>query len=97
MWKAVDKVMRSRRGRFSVKLVRSLVLVSKVLSLPRLCPSIDAYPRPEVLALLLGAAVADTVLEDDPWDRGLLVSLGLAVLHVGVLRYAGGTSVGCSR
>ena len=78
-----------------MKLVRSLVLVSKVLSLPRLCPSIDAYPRPEVLALLLGAAVADTVLEEDPWGRRMLVSLGLAALHVGVLRYTGGTAVAC--
>ncbi|KAJ2929458.1 hypothetical protein H1R20_g7635, partial [Candolleomyces eurysporus] len=84
-WKTVDRAMRSRRGRFSMKLVRSLVLVSKVLSLPRLCPSLDAYPRPEVLALLVGAAVADTVIEEEPWDRGVLVSLGLAALHVGVL------------
>ena len=35
-----------------------------------------------VVALLLGGAVADTVAEYNPWDRGVAISLGLALAHV---------------
>ncbi|KAF6756309.1 other/IKS protein kinase [Ephemerocybe angulata] len=96
-WKRVGAFLKSRNGRFSLKAVRSLVLVSKVLSAPRLCPNVEEYPRPVALAVLLGAAIADTVIEVEPWHRGLLFSLGLAAFHFNVLRYGMGSSLCCSR
>jgi hypothetical protein len=60
----------------------------QVLSIPYICPPDpvgDMRPRVGVVALLLGAAVADTVVEYDPWDQGVAISLGLALAHVCVI------------
>ncbi|TFK28473.1 other/IKS protein kinase [Coprinopsis marcescibilis] len=93
-WMQVGKVMRSKKGRIGLRLVRSCLLACKVLTLPRLCPSFGSQPRPALLAALLGTAIADTVIEFEPWHRGILVSLGLAALHWCTIRY-GSRTVQC--
>ena len=63
----------------------TLMIRCQVLSIPHICPSDpigEMRPRVGVVALLLGAAVADMVVEYDPWDRGVAISLGLALAHV---------------
>jgi hypothetical protein len=64
--------------------------------MPKFCPEGGSHPRPLLVAALLGAAVADTALEIEAWDRGLLLSVALAILHVNLLRYAAGTSISCT-
>ncbi|EDR06625.1 uncharacterized protein LACBIDRAFT_299595 [Laccaria bicolor S238N-H82] len=79
---------RGRRGKVYLRVVRSVVLVAKVLSIPHICSSYpvgEMRPRMGVVALLLGAAVADTVVEYEPWHRGVAISLGLALAHVCVV------------
>jgi hypothetical protein len=48
-----------------MRIVRSLLLVVKVLTIPRVCLNPSTRPRPVVAALLLGAAVLDTVIDHD--------------------------------
>ena len=71
----------------------------QVLSIPYICPSDpvgEMRPRVGVVALLLGAAVADTVVEYDPWDRGVAISLGLALAHVCVVALGKGARWCCT-
>ena len=42
-------------------------------------------PRTVVSALLVGAAVVDSVLDDDRWEE----SAGLLLLHVGIFVWSG--------
>ncbi|KDR72649.1 hypothetical protein GALMADRAFT_142947 [Galerina marginata CBS 339.88] len=93
-------------GGMGMRLIRSSLLVVKILTIPRLCPNSMTRPRPVIVALLLAAAVADTVIDHDAeppetmlmrqdsrgrgktmgWRmRGVWVTLGLGLLHVGVL------------
>ena len=66
----------------------AVLIRCQVLSIPYKCPPDpvgEMRPRVGVVALLLGAAVVDTVVEYDPWDRGVAISLGLALAHVSVV------------
>ena len=58
----------------------------KISTIPLLCPDPGMQPRSAVAAFLLGAALADNVLDHDRWERSLLTSTGLALIHVGILR-----------
>jgi len=84
-----------------LRVLRSGVLVAKVMTLPALCRSADSSgtfdfglrrrPRDSVVALLLGLGVADTVVDYDSlvgFRRGLVLSAFLAVFHAGVTYYA---------
>jgi hypothetical protein len=57
--------------KFGMRVLRSCLLIAKVSTIPRLCPD-------PVVALLLGAALADSVV--DRW----VASAVLGVVHVGV-------------
>ena len=57
----------------------------KISSIPRLCPEPQMRPRSFVTAFLVGAALVDSVLDDDRWER----SAGLALMHVGVFIWNG--------
>ena len=60
----------------------------QVLSIPHVClpDSVgEMRPRVGVIVLLLGAAVVDTVVEYDPWNRGVAISLA----HVCILSEGG--------
>ena len=46
-------------------------------------------PRSVVTALLLGAALADSVVDDDRWARSLVTSAGLGLVHVGIFVWSG--------
>ncbi|KAF8157058.1 kinase-like domain-containing protein [Crassisporium funariophilum] len=84
-----DKARRWRS--IGLRVMRSFLLIAKVMTIPRLCPDPMTRPRPMVAAIMLGAAVADTVLDHDgSWERGVVVSLGLALVHVGILRWVTG-------
>ena len=57
-------------------------------SIPHICPPDpigEMRPRVGVIALLLRAAVVDTVVEHDPWERGVVISFGLDLVHVCVV------------
>ena len=54
-----------RRRPMGMRVVRSSLLVVKVLTIPRLCLDPTARPRPVVAALLLAVAVADSVIDHD--------------------------------
>jgi len=41
--------------------------------------------------------VVDTALEVEPWYHGLLVTLGLAALHMNVIGYGAGMRAFCVR
>jgi hypothetical protein len=53
-----------------MRIVRSSLLVVKVLTIPRVCLDPTMRPRPVVAALLLGAAVVDTVINHDEMRAG---------------------------
>ncbi|KIM42420.1 hypothetical protein M413DRAFT_444837 [Hebeloma cylindrosporum] len=53
-----------RRG-MGMRIVRSALLVAKVLTIPRLCLDPTTRPRPVVAALLLAVAVVDSVIDHD--------------------------------
>ena len=62
-----------------------LLIRRQVLRIPHIYladPVGEMRPRVGIVALLLGATVADTAVEYDPWDRGVAISLGLALTHV---------------
>ena len=48
-----------------MRIMRSSLLVVKVLTIPRVCLNPATRPRPVVAALLLGAAIVDTVIDHD--------------------------------
>lgn len=84
------------RNRLCLRLLRSSLLVVKVLTISRVCVDPATRPRPVVVALLLVAAVSDTVIDHEDegaerqlatgyWMRGVWVTVGLALLHVGIL------------
>uniref|UniRef100_A0A8H7XRT1 non-specific serine/threonine protein kinase n=1 Tax=Psilocybe cubensis TaxID=181762 RepID=A0A8H7XRT1_PSICU len=84
------------RNRLGLRLIRSSLLVVKVLTISRVCLNPATRPRPVVVALLLVAAVSDTVIdhEDEGTERqlrtgsrvrGVWVTVGLALLHFGIL------------
>ena len=65
----------------------------QVLSIPHVClpDSVgEMRPRVGVVVLLLGVAVVDTVVEYDPWDRGVAISLGLALAYVCIVVWGKG-------
>ena len=77
----------------------AVLIRCQVLSIPHICPPDpvgEMRPRVAVVALLLGAAVADTVVEYDPWDRGVAISLGLALAHVCVVALGKGARWCCT-
>lgn len=87
---------RKKTNGFSLRLVRSSLLVMKVLTISQVCVDPVTRPRPVVVTLLLVAAVSDTVIEheDEAGERrevtgyrirGVWVTMGLALLHVGIL------------
>ena len=57
----------------------------KISSIPRLCPDARMRPRTVVSALLVGAAVVDSVLDEDRWEE----SAGLLLFHVGIFVWSG--------
>ena len=76
-----------------------LLIRCQVLSIPHICPPDpvgEMRPRVGVVALLLGAAVVDTVVEYDPWDRGVAISLRLALAHVCVVALGKGARWCCT-
>lgn len=73
-----------------------LILDVQVMSVQDVCAGMGEHVRPLVMALLLGLALADTVVDVEPWYRGLLLSLGLAAFHVNVVKYGAGTSTCCT-
>lgn len=95
-WKTVGTFLRNRQGRLASRVVRGLVLMLKVMSVQDVCAGMGEHVRPLVMALLLGLALADTVVDVEPWYRGLLLSLGLAAFHVNVVKYGAGTSTCCT-
>jgi hypothetical protein len=66
------------------------------MNVPRICAGVERHPRPLMLTTLLAAAVADTVVDIEPWHRSILFSLGLAAFHVGVMKYTAGTVLSCA-
>ena len=63
----------------------ALLIRCQVLSIPHIYladPVGEMRPRVGIVVLLLGATVAETAVEYDPWDRGVAISLGLALTHV---------------
>ena len=60
---------RERRNLAAVamKLVRSALLVTKVLTIGQVCPDPRTRPRSLVSAFLLALAICDTVLDHDDW------------------------------
>ena len=61
---------RSVAGGMGMRIVRSSLLVVKVLTIPRLCFDPTMRPRPVVAALLLAVAVADSVIDHDEVSVG---------------------------
>jgi hypothetical protein len=61
----VNSLVRRRPGSMGMRIVRSSLLVVKVLTIPRLCLNPTMRPRPVVAALLLAVAVVDSVLDHD--------------------------------
>jgi hypothetical protein len=66
------------------KAVTDLDLLVEISTIPRLCPDPRMRPHSVVTALLLGAALADSVVDDDRWARSLVTAAGLGLVHVGI-------------
>ncbi|KAF8898129.1 kinase-like domain-containing protein [Gymnopilus junonius] len=64
-------VHRGGRSGLSLRLLRSTLLVIKVLTIPRICPDPLTHPRPVIATLLLAAAVVDTVIDYDVREEGV--------------------------
>ncbi len=66
-----DRGRRERRNLaiVAMKLLRSSLLVAKVLTIRRVCPDPLTRPRPLASAFLLALAICDTVLDHDDWNR----------------------------
>jgi hypothetical protein len=60
-----NPLARRRSGGMGMRIVRSSLLVVKVLSISRLCVDPTTRPRPVVAALLLAVAVVDPVIDHD--------------------------------
>lgn len=53
----------------------------KISTIPQLCPDAGMRPRTVVTAFLVGAALADSVVED---DMSFMRSAVLGLMHVGI-------------
>ena len=60
-----NPLARRRPGGMGMRIVRSSLLVVKVLSISRLCLDPTTRPRPVVAALLLAVAVVDPAIDHD--------------------------------
>jgi hypothetical protein len=69
---------------FSLSIKQLLTGFVEISTIPRLCPDPKTRPRSVVTALLLGAALADSVVDDDRWARSLVTAAGLGLVHVGI-------------
>ncbi|KAF9525399.1 kinase-like domain-containing protein [Crepidotus variabilis] len=72
-WLHGDDVSRTERHRrlrsTGIRFMRSSLLVAKALSIPRMCGADSTRPRPVVAVVLLGMAIADTVLDHRDWNE----------------------------
>lgn len=57
-----------RWAEMMMRLIRSVLLIAKVITLRGMCPDPSTGPRPIVAAFLLALAIGDTVLDHHDWN-----------------------------
>jgi len=71
-WGVFKLLLDTHQGRrwaeMVMRLIRSLLLIAKVMTLRGVCPDPSTGPRPIVTAFLLALAIGDTVLDHHDWN-----------------------------
>lgn len=64
----MDTNQRRRLAEMMMRLIRSLLLITKVITLRGMCRDPSTGPRPIVAAFLLVLAIGDTILDQNDWN-----------------------------
>jgi hypothetical protein len=67
-WGATQHTSGTIWAEMLMRLIRSLLLLAKVMTLRRMCPDPSTGLRPIVAAFLLALAIGDTVLDHHDWN-----------------------------